>query len=254
MNIFRISTLRLPYHDIKIEWRNPETPTVKEWTIRAFDGNLSLALLIFCGGLGLFLALGCLFILKLTTLGWWGVVFLTLLVITTSMNTLLQKRAFVIRLTERGGEIFNWRAIPNFIFTSMPWLIAIYVGLVLLGFTLSPELGLGALVGGGGMGILYATVFTSEDYKKNQLDLMHWSFSWDEIYEAIYDHKGHAIGFNVIASKQYITNFKEENENFYGGRIYFHPKMAEQILQIFRNKLDPSITIKEGRIHYRTID
>ena len=92
------------------------------------------------------------------------------------------------------------------------------------------------------------------DYKKNQLTLRHWTFSWDEIYEAIYDPKSHAIGFNVNEAKPYIARFKEENENFYGGRIYFHPKMAEQILQIFKEKLGPNTPIKEGRIHYRGID
>lgn len=248
MNIFRISTL-VPDHHLKMDWKHPERTALKEWTIKAFDGNLFLATL-FAGVLCVVMSV----VLWLVPMDWWGTLLISALVWATVMNTFLLKRVCAIRLNEVGGEVFKWRAIPNFIFASMPWLIAIYAGLVLWGFTFSPEVGLGALAGGGGMGILYATVFTSEDYKKSQLALRHWTFSWDEIYEVIYDPKSHAIGFNVNEAQPYIARFKEENENFYGGRIYFHPKMAKEILQIFRSKLDPSITIKEGRIHYRTID
>lgn len=222
---------------------------MKEWSIKAFDGNLLLASLGFLPPILILLF----FILVLEDSLW------VLLISATFSgyiiyNATLQKRMCVHRLTENGGEVREWRAIPNFIFVSIPWLAGIYLILVLWGFTFSPEVGLGALLGGGGVGILYATVFTSEDYKKDQIDLMHWTFEWNEIYEAIYDRKGHAIGFTTNNAKPYITRFKEENENFYGCRIYFHPKMAEEILQLFRSKIGPGIPIKEGRIHYRTID
>lgn len=249
MNIFRISTLWVPDHHLRMDWENPERPALKKWTIKAFDGNLFLAVL-FAGVLCLAVIGG----LWLAKMEWWWNLLMAVFIWATIMNTFLLKRVCVTRLTEVGGEVFKWRAIPNFIFASMPWLIALYAGLVLWGFTFSPEVGLGALAGGGGMGILYAVVFTSEDYKKSQLALRHWTFSWDEIYEAIYDCKGHAIGFNVVESKPYLTRFKEENENFYGCRIYFHPKMAEEVLRLFKEKLGPGIPMKEGRIHYRTID
>ncbi|MFN3769858.1 MAG: hypothetical protein ACK4TD_15905 [Ectopseudomonas guguanensis] len=246
MNIFRISTFWVPYHDIKIEWQNPEIPALKEWTIKAFDGNLLQEAI---GG-GATLALVCAFLLWLTDAEWWGWAIITLVMWATLMNTFLQKRVYVTRLTEQGGEVYRWRAIPNFIFASMPWLIVIYAGLVLWGFTVSPEVGLAALAGGGGVGVLYATVFTSDNYKKDQLNLMHWTFSWGDIYEAIYDKESHAIGYNVIESRPYISQLKEKNENFYGGRIYFPPQIADEILQLFTEKLSPTVPIKEGRIYY----
>ena len=96
----------------------------------------------------------------------WGLLISSIFAGYIIYNATLQKRMCVYRLTEKGGEVHDWRAIPNFIFASMPWLAGIYLILVLWGFSFSPEVGLGALVGGGGMGLLYVLVFTSEDYKK----------------------------------------------------------------------------------------
>lgn len=249
MNFFRISTLWVPDHHLNMEWDHPERPALKEWSIKAFDGNLLLASLGF-----LLPTLGVFFFMWLIEGDIWLGLIPSAFVGYITYNASVQKRMCVYRLTEKGGEVHDWRAIPNFIFASMPWLAGIYLILVLWGFSFSPEVGLGALVGGGGMGLLYALVFTSEDYKKNQLDLSHWKFEWREIYEVIYDRKGHAIGFTTEDSKPYIVRFKEDNENFYGCRIYFHPKMAEELLRLFKSKIDPSIKIKEGRIHYRTVD
>ena len=247
MNIFRISTLWVPDHHLNMEWDHPERPALMEWSIKAFDGNLRLAALFGSGMLPILLLL-----LWLMEMQWLAGLIFSAVMWVFIQNTFLLKRVCVHRLTEKGGEAYKWRAIPNFIFASMPWLAGIYLILVLWGFSFSPEVGLGALVGGGGMGLLYAAVFSSKDYKKDQLDLRHWKFDWDEIYEAIYDRKGHAIEFNVERSKPYITRFKEENENFYSCQLYFHPKMAEELLRLFRSKIDPSIEIKEGRMHYRT--
>ena len=250
MNFFRISTLWVPDHHLNMEWDHPERPALKEWSIKAFDGNLRLSALF---GVAVFapILLLMFFVLEM---GWVINSILAVIAWFVFSNTALQKRVCVNRLSEKGGEVYKWRAIPNFIFASMPWLAGIYLALVLWGFTISSAVGLGALMGGGGLGILYIAVFTSKDYKKDQLDVRHWKFDWDEIYEAIYDRKGHAIGFNVERSKPYIARFKEENENFYSCQLYFHPKMAEELLLLFKSKIKSGVEIKEGRIHYRTID
>ena len=247
MNIFRISTLWVPEHHLNMEWDHPERPALKEWSIKAFDGNLRLATLFGSGVLPVLLL-----ILWLMEVQWLEGLIFSAVMWFFIQNTFFLKRVCVYRLTEKGGEVYDWRAIPNFIFASMPWLAGIYLILVLWGFSFSPEVGLGALVGGGGMGLLYVVVFSSKDYKKDQLDLSHWTFEWGDIYEVIYDRKGHAIGFTTEDSRPYIVRFKEDNENYYGCRIYFHPKMAEELLLLFKSKINSSIEIKEGRIHYRT--
>lgn len=144
MNIFRISTLWVPDHHLDMEWVHPEQPALKEWSIKAFDGNLLLASLGFLPPI-----LILLFFILLLEDNLWGLLISSIFSGYIIYNATLQKRICVHRLTGNGGEVYKWRAIPNFIFSSMPWLAGIYLILVLWGFTFSPELGLGVLVGGG---------------------------------------------------------------------------------------------------------
>lgn len=249
MNIFRISTLWVPDHHSKMDWKHPERTATNTWTIKALDGSIlrsaigllppSLLLIFF------FLALD---------IELWGMLTTSTFVGYITYNATFQKRVFAIRLTEEGGEVCNWRAIPEFIFKSMPWLIGVYLLVILWGFFQSPGVALGALAGGAGMGIVYAFIATPKDYKDSQLNFQHWEFEWHEIYEAIYDRKSHAIGFNVKSAKEYAERIQGKHENFYCCRIYFHPRIAKELLDLFRSKLAPDTPIKEGRIYYLTDD
>lgn len=249
MNIFRISTLWVPDHHLKMNWKYPEFTAINSWTIKALDGSIvrsSIELLIPSSIL--------LFFFWALDIELWGMLITTTFVGYITYNATFQKRVFSIRLTGAGGEVCDWRAIPDFVFSSMPWLIGLYLLVILWGFSQSPGVALGALAGGAGMGIVYAFIATSKDYKNSQLDFHHWEFEWQEIYEAIYDRKSHAIGFNVKSAKEYAERIQGKHGNFYCCRIYFHPKMTEELLELFRSKLAPNTPIKEGRIYYLTDD
>lgn len=247
MNILRISTLWIQDHHLRMDWKHPEYVEKISWTIKALDGSILRASIGFLLPtllmLFLFWALDSDIWEALITLAFAGYI---------TYNAAFQKRVFVIRLSEEGGEVCDWRAVPNFIFSSMPWLIGIYLLVALWGFAQSPGGALGALAGGAGICIVYAFFATSKNYKDSQLDLHHWEFKWHEIYEAIYDRKNHAIGFNVEEIRDYITRTQEKHENFYCCRIYSPPQIAEEIINLFSSKLTPDTPIKEGRIYYLT--
>lgn len=171
MNIFRISTLWAPSYHLKIDWKHPKRPALKEWTIKAFDGKLLLACL---GGLG---AIPCLlFAYFALTMGWAVNLMLIIFALFIFINTFLLKQFYAIRLTDTGGEICHWKALPDFLFSSMPWLILLYILFIIWGLSQSPEMALGALASGAGLGIIYALTATSKGYKESQLRFQQWDF------------------------------------------------------------------------------
>lgn len=230
-----------------MDWKYPQRTVKSAWTIKALDRSILRSSIAF-----FFPNLLVLSIFWALNTDLWGALITSAFVGYITYNASFQKRVFAIRLTEEGGEVCDWRAIPNFIFSSMPWLIGLYMLVVLWFFSQQPEAALGALAGGAGMCIVYAIIVTSKNYKDSQLDFHHWEFEWHEIYEAIYDHKNHAIGFNIKEIRDYIIKTQEKHENFYCCRIHFHPKMSKEVLSLFRGKLAPDIAIKEGQIYYLT--
>lgn len=88
---------------------------------------------------------------------------------------------FAYRFTQSGVEYCEWKDFPKWVLTFLKWLTGITAIIFISLATIDPTFLIGALIGPGGMGLMYLSMAHSESYRKLQTEYHHHFLKWREL-------------------------------------------------------------------------
>lgn len=208
------------------QWKHISSPALLEWRIKARPYNTTVANAMFF----------FVFLFATIFFGWMGEIFnpnsakstaigipFYILAIIAIYGTTHQKTNFAYRLTEKGVEVCEWKSLSKGWMIALKWLTVIAAIAVLFVIELDPSAFWIALVGPGGMGLLYLGLANSKSYQEMHSLYRHNIFTWDEIKHIYADNSRHLISMeyewvNVNTDRTlpwwtYVFCYKKDFEN-----------------------------------------
>ncbi|WP_181297873.1 hypothetical protein [Pseudomonas sp. Q2-TVG4-2] len=184
--------IELPDHH---QWKRINSPALLEWRIKARPYNTTVANAMFF------------FIFLITTIffGWMGEIFnpssakstaigipFYILAMTAIYGTTHQKTKFAYRLIEQGIEVCEWKAPGKGWMIALKWLTVIAAIAVLFVIALDLSIFWVALVGPGGMGLLYLGLANSSKFQEMHTEYHHRDHEWTR-YKRISIHTNRPV-------------------------------------------------------------
>jgi hypothetical protein len=174
--------LELP---MQLQWKRADERELLSWTIRARNYNTFVANCMFWFMSALILGLTYLqhpskelkessLADTLTSIGFFSILLLTI----SSMTH--QRVNFAYRFTHSGLEFCEWKDFPKWALPFLRWMMGITAIIFLFLATTDPSFLIGALVGPGGMGLMYLQMAYSKNFRAMHTRYHHHDFDWDE--------------------------------------------------------------------------
>jgi len=187
-------SIELPDHH---NWKCANQNALLEWEIKARPYNTKVANGMFWFMMSI--ALGACYLMffkndnsplieKLS----WSAIFLSVFFLAL-YGTTHQKTKFAYRLTEAGIEVCEWKAPSKGWVIALKWLTVIAAIAVIFVVALDPSTFWVALVGPGGMGLLYLGIANSKHFQEMHTLYRHNVFTWVEIKHIYIDKSRHLI-------------------------------------------------------------
>ena len=238
-------TLELP---AQLHWKYANEPALLAWTIRARNYNtfvangmyafMSLLLL----GLSFFLftayhdmdepwrTLSCLFFYT----------FMSLMVFCMTH----QRMNFAYRITKSGVEYCKWKDFPKWALTFLKWMCGITAIIFIYLATIDPEFLLGALIGPGGMGLMYLSMANSKSFQEMHTQYHHYALKWEELTQL-------AIATNreVIDLKYSVTLEGNDYETNWSLNVFCKRKQKENIANFIKPNLSPGVPFIKAKVN-----
>lgn len=224
----------------QLKWKYANEPMLLEWAIRARNYNTFVANCMFAFmslvlfGLSIFLyssyhdmsqpwrILSCVF-------------FYIFMSFTISCMT-HQRINFAYRFTKSGLEYCEWKNPPKWALKFLKWFTGITALTFILLATIDPTFLIGAVIGPGGMGIMYLSLANSKSYQDLQTEYHHYFLHWAELTKS------------TIATNREMVELKyrvpEQNSIYMStGRqyVFFRKNTKEQVIKLIKDYLPSSV-------------
>ncbi|PHN26819.1 hypothetical protein [Pseudomonas sp. ICMP 460] len=220
----------------QLQWRYENEPELLAWTIRArnyntFVANLMFAFmvaLIFGGSLIMYSVyagmsqpwrtLSCIF-------------FFIFISFTISCMT-HQRMNFAYRFTKSGLEYCEWKDFPKWALTFLKWFSVVTAIIFIYLATIDPTFLIGALIGPGGMGLIYLSMASSKNFQRMHTEYHHYFLHWRELT------KSTEATNRVMIELEYKVPKKDSIYMTIGRQyVFFTSKQKEQVCQIVKSNL-----------------
>ncbi len=232
----------------QLHWKFAHEPELLGWTIRARNYNTFVANCMFAFmslvlvGLSIFLysayhdlnqpwrTLSCAF-------------FYVFMSFTISCMT-HQRMNFAYRFTPSGVEYCEWKNFPNWALTFLKWLTGITAIIFIFLATIDPTFLIGALVGPGGMGLMYLSMAHSKNYQEMHTQYHYYPFKWAEFVQL-------AIATNreVVDLKYSVIMEGEDYETIGNLNIFCKRKQKEHVANFIKPYLSSGVPFIKAKVN-----
>lgn len=230
----------------QLQWKRAEERELLGWTIRARNYNTSVANAMFIFMLLLTLAVSAFLYSAYHDLTlFWRLTWCTLfyVVITLTISTMTHQRVnFAYRFTHSGLEFCEWKDFPKWALPFLRWVMGITAVIFLFLATTDPSFLIGALVGPGGMGLMYLQMAYSKNFRAMHTRYHHHDFDWNEFTQLAIATNREIVDLKYKMILDGDTCETEWNINLYCKRNQKEP-VAEFIAPYLRPDV-PSIRAK----------
>jgi hypothetical protein len=230
----------------QLQWKRAEERELLDWTIRARNYNTSVANAMFIFMLLLTLAVSAFLYSAYHDLTlFWRLTWCTLfyVVITLTISTMTHQRVnFAYRFTHSGLEFCEWKDFPKWALPFLRWVMGITAVIFLFLATTDPSFLIGALVGPGGMGLMYLQMAYSKNFRAMHTRYHHHDFDWNEFTQLAIATNREIVDLKYKMILDGDTCETEWNINLYCKRNQKEP-VAEFIAPYLRPDV-PSIRAK----------
>ncbi|WP_346097165.1 hypothetical protein [Pseudomonas veronii] len=231
----------------QLQWKYANEPELMTWTIRARNYNtfVANAMFWFC-----FIAItvGSIFLYRDTKE---YLVFNTIstLLFFIFVNTALismthQRMNFAYRITRSGIEYCEWKDFPKWALIFLKWFSAITAIIFIFLATLDPAFLIGALIGPGGMGLMYLSMLNSKSYQEMHTQYHHYAFKWEEITQL-------AIATNreVVDLKYSVTQEGNDFKTNWSLNVFCKRKQKEAVANFIKPYLSPDVPFIKAKVN-----
>ncbi|MGF6207842.1 hypothetical protein [Pseudomonas frederiksbergensis] len=224
----------------QLKWKYANEPKLLEWTIRARNYNTFVANCIF--SFMATLTLGGAFIMYSVYEGMdqpWRilscVLFFVFILFTVSCMT-HQRINYAYRFSQSGLEYCEWKDLPKWALKFLKWFSGITALIFIFLATIDPAFLIGALIGPGGMGIMYLSMANSKNYQNLQTEYHHYFLHWTELTRSTI-----ATNREMVELKYSIP--KENSIYMTIGRqyVFFNRQTKDQVIKLINAYLPSGV-------------
>ncbi|NUT75803.1 hypothetical protein HNO86_12190 [Pseudomonas sp. C1C7] len=238
-------TLELPP---QLQWKHADEPELLAWTIRARNYNTFVANCMFW-----FMAaviMGGAFIMYEVYEGMsqpWrtlsSVLFFIFILFTISCMT-HQRMNFAYRFTRSGVEHCEWKDFPKWVLPFLKWFTGITAVIFIFLATIDPAFLIGALVGPGGMGLMYLSMAHSKSYQQMHTQHHHYAYKWEELTQL-------AIATNreVVDLKYSVTQEGDDFKTNWSLNVFCKRKQKEKVAEFIKPYLSPGVPFIKAKVN-----
>ena len=237
-------TLDLPP---QLQWQYADEPELLGWTIRARNYNTFVA-----NGMFAFMSVvivGGGFIMYSVYEGMsqpWRTLSCTffcmvILLVISSMTH--QRMNFAYRFTQSGVEYCKWKDFPKWALTCLKWFAGIAAIVCIFLATIDPAFLLGALIGPGGMGLMYLSMANSKSYQSMQTEYHHHFLHWAELTKLTIATNRDMVDVDYSVPQEgsiYMTV-----GSLY---VFFKRQKKDQVVAIIKAHLPPAVPCVVGKV------
>lgn len=163
----------------QLQWSYAHEPALMEWTIQARNYNTFVANIAYVF-ISLFMLIPSYAVYAHDRDFLSGGIFYILGMLFSSLMT-HQRTKFAYRFTQSGVEYCKWKDFPQWALTFLNWFAGIAAVICVSLVSTDPTLLIGALIGPGGIGLVYLVKVNSKSYQAMQAEYHHHEIKWTEI-------------------------------------------------------------------------
>jgi hypothetical protein len=232
----------------QLQWKYANEPELMEWTIRARNYNTLAANSIFYFMAALIL--GGSFIMYSVYEGMsqpWrtlSCIFFFIFILFTISCMTHQKVDFAYRITRSGIEYCEWKDFPKWALTFLKWFSGITAIIFMFLATLDPAFLIGALIGPGGMGLMYLSMLNSKSYQEMHTQYHHYAFKWEEITQLAI-----AINREVVDLKYSVTQEGNDFKTNWSLNVFCKRKQKEAVANFIKPYLSPDVPFIKAKVN-----
>ncbi|MBM3106280.1 hypothetical protein IIE18_14165 [Pseudomonas sp. V1] len=244
--LFKIDkNLKLPP---QLQWKFGHEAQLMEWTIQARNYNTLVANLMF-GGVTILLC-----VISITMYSVYEgmgqpwrtlscIVFFTIMLAVTSSMT-HQRFNCAYRFTKSGVEHCEWKDFPAWAPTCIKWMIGTSAIIFIFMATIDMTFLIGALVGPGGMGLMYVSMANSKNYRELHTQYHHYAYKWKEITQL-------AIATNreIVDLKYSVTQKGDNYKTNWNLNIYCKRNQKENVAAFIKTHLSPDVPFIRAKVN-----
>ena len=229
------------------QWKYANEPELMTWTIRARNYNtfVANAMFWFCfiaitAG-SIFLYRGTKEYLVFNTIS----TLLFFIIVNTALISMTHQRMnFAYRFTQSGVEYCKWKNFPKWALTFLKWFSGITAIIFIFLATLDSTFLIGALIGPGGMGLMYLSMANSKSFQEMHTEYHHHAFKWEELTQL-------AIATNreVVDLKYSITLKGNDYKTNWSLNVFCERKQKEAVANVIRPYLSPGVPFIKAKVN-----
>ncbi|MBU6961419.1 hypothetical protein KRR23_27265 [Pseudomonas sp. CVAP len=233
----------------QLQWKYADEPELLGWTIRARNYNTLVANSMFAF-MSIVIMGGAYAVYSVTTPGESylsrisaSVGFYLLMSFTISGMT-HQRMNFAYRFTQSGVEYCKWKNFPKWALTFLKWFAGITAIIFIFLATIDPTFLIGALIGPGGMGLMYLSMANSKSYQEMQTEYHHYAFKWAELTQLAIATNREVVDLKysiTLEGKDYITKWSLN--------VFCKRKQKEIVAGLIKPYLSPGVPFIKAKVN-----
>ena len=231
----------------QLQWKYANEPELRTWTIRARNYNtfVANAMFWFC-----FIAItvGSIFLYRDTkeylVFNTTSTLLFFIIVNTALISMTHQRMNFAYRFTQSGVEYCKWKNFPKWALTFLKWFSGITAIIFIFLATLDSTFLIGAVIGPGGMGLMYLSMANSKSFQEMHTEYHHHAFKWEELTQL-------AIATNreVVDLKYSITLKGNDYKTNWSLNVFCERKQKEAVANVIRPYLSPGVPFIKAKVN-----
>ncbi|MDF3135380.1 hypothetical protein [Pseudomonas extremaustralis] len=232
----------------QLQWKYANEPELMTWSIRARNYNTFVANLMF--SFMTTVILGATLIMYSVYEGMsqsWRIsscIFFFSLMLLVLLSVTHQRMNFAYRFTQSGVEYCKWKDFPKWALTFLKWFTGITAVIFIFLATLDSTFLIGALIGPGGMGLMYLSMANSKSFQEMHTEYHHHTFKWEELTQL-------AIATNreVVDLKYSITLKGNDYKTNWSLNVFCERKQKEAVANVIRPYLSPGVPFIKAKVN-----
>ncbi|MBZ9779935.1 hypothetical protein K9857_00010 [Pseudomonas sp. REP124] len=230
----------------RLSWKYSNEQKLLEWTIRARNYNTFVANSMFWVCFIVIMIASILIYRSMDDDPLFSAV-LTMLyfsIVTFALISITHQRVnFAYRFTRSGVEYCEWKAPPKWVLPFLKLFTGITAIIFIFLATIDPAFLIGALIGPGGMGLMYLSMANSKGFQSLHTEYHHYFINWTTL-----------TSITVATNRDMVElefKFPEKNSNdmISGSQyVFFKRRKKEQVVELIKANLPPSVPCVIGKV------
>ncbi|NUT75804.1 hypothetical protein HNO86_12195 [Pseudomonas sp. C1C7] len=155
-----------------------------------------------------------------------------------------QRVNFAYRFTQSGVEYCKWKDFPKWVLPFLKWFTCIIVIICIGMASIDPAFLIGALIGPGGMGLMYLSMANSKSYQEMHTQYHHYAFKWEELTQLSI-----ATNREVVDLKYSITLEGENCKTNWSLNVFCKRKQKVNVAEFIKPYLSSDVPFIKAKVN-----